>query len=152
MIKNIILLSRFCGVACKEKYEKKKVALQKKAAEFEVAQRKQAAAAENEVELEKLDTSKWVMSSIGSEEGTSEAPLPAPESPEPEDSASNADAESMPADSKPNSEPNSPEPSTSITPVTDNDDDSKNNDVMCFKFFFSIQIKINVIQSIGLSE
>lgn len=130
MIKNIIFLSRFCGVACKDKYEKKKVALQKKAAEFEVAQRKQAAAAENEVELEKLDTSKWVMSSIGSEEGTSEAPLPAPESPEP-DSASNADAESMPADSKPNSEPNSPEPSTSITPVTDNDDDSKNNDVMC---------------------
>jgi hypothetical protein len=110
---------------------KRKVAQLKKAAEVEAAREKRQVA-ENLVQLEKLDTSKWVMSSIGSEEGTSEAPLPAPDSPEPEDSASNADAESMPADSKPNSERNSPEPSTSVTPVSDQDDDSKNNEVMYF--------------------
>jgi hypothetical protein len=108
------------------------------------------AAAENSVQLEKLDTSKWVMSSIGSEEGTSEAPLPAPESPEPEDSASNADAESMPADSKPNSERNSPEPSTSITPVSDQDDDSKNNEVKYFNVW--IGWKIIPCRDLGLSK
>jgi hypothetical protein len=82
------------------------------------------------VQLEKLDASKWMHSAIGSEEGTSEAPLSAPDSPDPE-VESIVDADSTPADSKANSdnERNSPEPSTSTSPVSGNEDDDKNEEV-----------------------
>jgi len=132
-------------VTCEDKLEKRRAIVLKKLAEqeeLEKLEKRRLQSAEKGVLLEKLDTSKWAFSAIGSEEGTSEAPLPAPDSPDPEEGTSVADADSTPADSKPSSERNSPDPSSSTTPVSEQDDDSKNAEVGAFKLYCSYRVII----------
>ncbi|XP_059475248.1 lethal(3)malignant brain tumor-like protein 3 [Neocloeon triangulifer] len=115
---------RFCSSTCSDKFEKRKAAIRKKKEqeELEKLEKKRAEAAE--VQLQMLDTSKWTFSAIGSEEGTSEA-LPCPDSPDPEETPT---SDSVLGDSKPNTEPSSPAPSSSATPISDPEEDPRNNE------------------------